>query len=204
LPEAAAVGTTTSIHRLPPPVVEGGLGLAAALAGRRTNRELSPEPLSDTEIGQLLWAAQGVTHEDGRRTSPSASALFALEVHVATGAGLAHYRPKEHALETVREADLRPALEDATGGQPFVGSAPLVVIISAVAARLEPRHGPERAVRYADFEAGHAGQGLLLQAVALGLAGVPVGSFDDAAVARLLGLPGDTVPRYLFAIGRPA
>jgi nitroreductase len=59
-------------------------------------------------------------------------------------------------------------------------------------------------VRYADFEAGHAGQNLLLQAVALDLGAVPIGSFDDAAVCRLLELPAGEKPRYLFAVGRPA
>ena len=71
-----------------------------------------------------------------------------------------------------------------------------------MADRLVGRHGPERAVRYAAFEAGHAGQNLLLQAVALDLGSVPVGSFRDDEVSRLLELPADEAPLYLFAVGR--
>ncbi len=41
-------------------------------------------------------------------------------------------------------------------------------------------------------------------ATALGLAGVPVGAFDDNAVMDLLGLPADHRPLYLLPIGRPA
>jgi nitroreductase len=101
------------------------------------------------------------------------------------------------------DADMRPSLQEASGGQPFVGTAPLVVVFSIVPGRISGKHGEERGLRYSDFEAGHAGQNLLLQAVALNLAGVPIGSFDDTAVCRLLELPDGENPRYLFAIGRP-
>jgi SagB-type dehydrogenase family enzyme len=188
---------------LPEPRLEGSMALEAALARRRTIRELAAEPLTEAEVGQLLWAAQGITHDEVRRTAPSASALFALEVYVATAAGAAHYQPERHALERRSDVDLRPALQAATGDQPFVSTAPLVVLICAVPERLVGRHGPERAVRYAAFEAGHAGQNLLLQAVALGLGAVPIGSFRDAEVSRLLDLPAGEEPLYLFAVGRP-
>jgi SagB-type dehydrogenase family enzyme len=192
------------ISQLPAPQTDGGMTLAAALAMRRTIRELAPEPLGDAEVGQLLWAAQGITHDEGRRTAPSASSLFALELYAATADGLARYVPDGHRLERRSTEDLRAALQAASGEQPFVGAAPLVVVVCTVTARLSGRHGPERAVRYADFEVGHAGQNLLLQATALGLAGVPVGSFDDEAVARVLDLPAGEVARYLFAVGRPS
>ena len=38
----------------------------------------------------------------------------------------------------------------------------------------------------------------------LDLGAVPLGSFDDTAVCRLIGLPDGEAPRYLFAVGRPA
>jgi SagB-type dehydrogenase family enzyme len=187
---------------LPAPRLDGSMALEATLARRRTIRELAPHPLTEAEIGQLLWAAQGITHDEVRRAAPSASSLFPLEVYIATQAGLAHYLPGPHALEQVSSVDLRPALQAATGEQPFMATAPLIVVICAVADRLVGRHGPERAVRYAAFEAGHAGQNLLLQAVALDLGSVPVGSFRDDEISRLLELPADEAPLYLFAVGR--
>ncbi len=44
---------------------------------------------------------------------------------------------------------------------------------------------------------------LLLTAVALGLGAVTVGSFGDAEVARVLGLPAAEAPRYIIAVGEP-
>ena len=180
------------------------MSLEAALAGRQTVREFEPHALTVDEIGQLLWAAQGVTHAETKRTAPSASGLNALETYVISAEGISRYVPAQHALEPLHDGDVRAMLEEATGGQTFVGSAPLVIAFSIVPGRISGRHGDERGVRYADFEAGHAGQNLLLQAVALDLGGVPVGSFDDTAVCRLLELPDGEKPRYLFALGRPA
>jgi nitroreductase len=54
------------------------------------------------------------------------------------------------------------------------------------------------------LEAGHAAQSLLLQAVALGLGGVPIGAFDDDGVQRVLGLAQGEEPVYLIPIGHPA
>jgi SagB-type dehydrogenase family enzyme len=180
------------------------MALEAALAARHTIRHFQPHPLSDAEVGQLLWAAQGVTHEGRKRTAPSASGLLGLETYVATAAGLDRYQPEQHALEPVGDVDLREQLQAASGDQSFVGTAPLIVIFAIVPDRMAGRHGPERAVRYADFEAGHAGQNLLLQVVALDLGGVPIGSFDDERMNALLELPEGQETRYLFAIGSPA
>ena len=58
--------------------------------------------------------------------------------------------------------------------------------------------------RYVHLEAGHAAQNLLLQATALGLAAVPVGAFDDAGVAGVIGLPAEQAPLYLIPVGHPA
>ena len=178
-------------------------GARSHARSRHTAREFQPTPLTSDEIGQLLWAAQGVTHGEAKRTAPSASGLNALETYVITAEGIERYRPLEHALEPLHDGDVRPELQEAAGGQPFVGTAPLIVAFSIVPGRISPMHGEDRGVRYSDFEAGHAGQNLLLQAVALDLGGVPLGSFDDRAVCRLLELPDGEKPRYLFALGRP-
>lgn len=196
--------TKRPTQALPRPRTDSSMTLEAALAARHTVRDFQAHALTDDEIGQLLWAAQGVTHADGKRTAPSASNLKALETYVITEAGISRYLADEHALQPLHDGDVRGRLQEATGGQPFVGSAPLVVAFSIVPGRVSSRHGDERGVRYSDFEAGHAGQNLLLQATALDLGGVPIGSFDDSAVCRLLELPDGEKPRYLFALGRPA
>ena len=58
-------------------------------------------------------------------------------------------------------------------------------------------------MRYVPMDIGHAAQNMLLQAVALGLAAVPVGAFTDAAVSQALALPRREVPMVLTPVGYP-
>jgi SagB-type dehydrogenase family enzyme len=179
------------------------MSLERALASRRSVREFTSEALTLEEISQLLWATQGITASWGGRTAPSAGALYPLEVYVATEDGLSHYLPEGHRLEVVSAADVRASLAKAAYGQSAAAQAPAVFAITAVPARTAAKYG-ERAERYVQLEAGHAAQNLLLQAVALDLAAVPMGAFSDEQVARVLALPSGCVPLYLIPMGHAA
>jgi SagB-type dehydrogenase family enzyme len=178
------------------------MALEDAMERRRSVRAFTRTPLTQAEIGQLLWAAQGVTADWGGRTAPSAGALYPLDVYAITQDRTLHYLPDPHQAQAVVESDLRPDLMAAAGGQEAVGAAPLVVAVIGVPARTATRYG-DRASRYVDLEAGHATQNLLLQAVALDLGAVPIGAFDDDDVARVLTLPHGHEPRYLIPVGHP-
>ena len=200
---SAAPAPAASPVALPAPKLAGSLSLEEALARRRSVRSFSPRALTAAEVGQLLWAAQGVTDEQGRRTAPSAGATYPLEVYAVTPEGVSRYLPGEHALRPVRAGDVRPELGAAALGQESVASAPLVVVISGVVARMAARYG-SRADRYVWLEAGHAAQNVLLQAVALDLGAVPIGAFDDDRVRAVVGAPADEAPLYLVPVGHPA
>ena len=191
-----------AVQRLPAPRETGTMSVEEALARRRSIREFRPDALDDATVGQLLWAAQGITDPAGHRTAPSAGALYPLELYVASARGVHWYRPEIHGLELVGRADRRPDLGLAALGQEVVASAPLIIVITAVLERTAARYG-DRAERYVALEAGHAAQDVLLQATALGLGAVPVGAFDDSTVRRVLELPGDRLPLYLIPVGRP-
>ena len=202
----AVPGTSPDVWReveaLPSPRIDGPGSLEAALHGRRSVRSFAGTPLTVEELGQLLWAAQGVTDEAGHRTAPSAGATYPLELDVVTPDGLARYLPDGHRLAWRGDADLRAALADAAQGQAAVLEAPLVIVVSGVVDRTAVRYGA-RAERYVAMEAGHAAQNLLLEAVSLDLGAVLVGAFDDEAVRRLLGLADGEVPLYLVPVGHP-
>lgn len=188
---------------LPAPQTDGELSVEAAIEERRSIRSFADEPLTMEQIGQLAWAAQGITDEArGLRAPPSAGATYPLEVYMVTADGVGHYLPEQHALAMVAGDDRRAALAQAALGQGFVAEAPLVVAVAAVYQRTAARYGP-RAERYVHMEVGHLGQNVHLQAVALGLGSVPVGAFDDDAVAQALNLPADHAPLYLIPVGHP-
>ncbi len=187
---------------LPPPDLQGAIPLERAIAARRSVREFEDGPLDERRLSQLLWATQGVTGADGLRAAPSAGALYPLELYVATNTGLQHYDPAHHALDAVGTRDLRPSMCRAALEQASIRQAPAVFVIAAVYARTARQYG-EWSVRYVDMEIGHAAQNLLLQAVALGLAGVPIAAFHEDRMRSALGLPEHEEPRYLIPVGRP-
>jgi len=188
---------------LPPPAVAGAGSLADALSRRRSVREYARTPLDLADMSQLLWATQGVTSSVGQRSAPSAGGLYPLEVYVVTGRGRYHYDPYRHRLEVLGTEDVRGELSRAANSQQAVEEAAAAFVLAAVYSRTSQKYG-DRAERYVKFEAGHAAQNLLLQAVSLGLGGVPIGAFHDGHVQRILRLPSDHEPLYLILVGHPA
>jgi SagB-type dehydrogenase family enzyme len=186
---------------LPPPALVGDTSLEELLALRRSVRQYDDQPLTTAELGQLLWAAQGITSEDGLRTAPSAGALYPLEIYLATAEGVFHYDPQNHQLLVVSQNDARTDLYAAARRQNPVRQAPAVFIVTAVYERTAEQFGDERTPRYVHLEAGHAAQNLLLQAVALDLGAVSIGGFTDKEVQEALGLPADHQPLYLIPVG---
>jgi hypothetical protein len=74
-----------------------------ALAARHSNRNISPQPLPEQQISDLLWAVWGVNRPDGRHTAPSANNRQEVAVYVVMSSGVWAYEPAEHRL--VRKVD---------------------------------------------------------------------------------------------------
>jgi SagB-type dehydrogenase family enzyme len=193
---------------LPPPALDGDVSVETAMRKRRSIRRYRSMELSLTQISQILWSAQGLTHPGGFRTVPSAGALYPLEIYLVAGkvedlvAGVYHYRPQGHTISLAITGDQRPVLGTAALGQLMVGSAAAVLVICAVYQRMTRKYG-RRGTQYVHMEAGHAGQNIALQCVALGLGSVMLGAFIDEQVQHVIGAQPDEQPLYLIPIGFP-
>jgi SagB-type dehydrogenase family enzyme len=214
LPLLALAGGETAVGRsdsqqvqLPEPRSQGELSVEEALRKRRSIREYAPGSLKLEDVAQILWAAQGITHQAGYRTAPSAGALYPLEVYLVAGdvsdlpPGVYRYRPRQHDLVLVKSGDMRRPLFSAALRQECIRDAPAVLAIAGVYERTVRKYG-KRAHRYVQMEVGHAAQNVYLQAVASGLATVIVGAFDDGDVQKILGLHEDHEPLALMPLGR--
>lgn len=194
-------GFDASPRTLPGPRRASGASLAHVLATRRSRREFEARALGDDELGQLLWAGQGVI--DDHRTAPSAGALYPITLRVVDATGVWRYDPAHHAAVRELDGDRRAELHAPRADTGDARLPPAILAITADIAAVAARYG-RRAERYATLEAGHVAQNILLQATALGLAAVPIGAFDDAAVVHALGLPAGATPLYLIPVGWPA
>lgn len=191
------------VEALPAPGLSGGTSLTQALRSRRSVRTFTSTPLTRSELGDLLWAAQGVTHDVVRRTAPSAGALYPLEIYAVQPADAWHYLPSGHRVERWPTRTAWPTLVAGTVSHEAVASAPAALVIVGVVERMRVKYGGD-AVRYVAMEAGHAAQNVLLQAVGLSLGAVPLGALDQQAVAEALTTSEDETAYYVIAVGHPA
>jgi SagB-type dehydrogenase family enzyme len=197
---------------LPPPSQKGSVSLEEAIARRRSIRDFTPEPISQSQLSQILWATQGISNTRERyRTVPSAGATYPLEIFVVCGRnsiagiddGIYHYNIDSHSLTRHYKGDVRLELAGAALDQEFIYEAPVDIVICAVYERTTGRYG-SRGERYVHMEVGHAGQNIYLQATAVGLSTVAIGAFDDEQVRQVLRLDEQFKPLYIMPVGKPA
>ncbi len=200
----ARVDSADSLIILPKPDTIGEVTVEQTLLHRRSVRSYANKPLSLNDVSQLLWAAQGKTEKTYGRTAPSAGATYPMEVFLLAGAvngldsGIYQYLSEKHALIPVKAGDFRSLLAGAALGQTCISDAPAVIVLTCDYKRTTSRYG-DRGFRYVHMEAGHIGQNVSLQAVALGMGTVMIGAFTDSAVQRVLGTKYE--PLYIIPVG---
>lgn len=191
---------------LPSPNKKGSVSVETALAARRSVREYKKQSLTLTELGQLLWAAQGVTSSDGKRTAPSAMHRYPLEIAVVAQnidglpCGAYRYLPAKHALETLVLTEPGARLLARATPQAQVQNAPAVFVIAAVYERMG--QGAQNHT-WTDYEAGLASENLLLQAVSLNLGAVVTGGIDAAIVKQAVKFSGGEQVIVVIPVGHP-
>jgi SagB-type dehydrogenase family enzyme len=197
---------------LPPSSQKGSVSLEETIARRRSVRDFTPEPISQAQLSQILWAAQGTSDTwEKLRTVPSAGATYPLEIFVACGRngveaiddGVYHYNIDSHSLTRHYAGDVRLELARAALDEESIYEAPVDIVICALYERTSMRYGT-RGERYVHMEVGHAGQNIYLQAAALGLVTVAIGAFHDEPVRQVLRLDKQYRPLYIMPVGKPA
>ena len=145
-----------------------------AAKNRRSVRAFKSEAVPEDMLVRILEAIN---------LAPSAGNLQSYEIYL------------------VRDAERKAALMTAARGQVFVEQAPIVLVFCANARRAEERYGMRGIDLYAVQDASIACTFAMLAATTLGLASTWVGSFSEAQVSHLLGLPEDQRPVALLPIG---
>jgi SagB-type dehydrogenase family enzyme len=188
--------------RLPPPKTKSAVSLEEAIAKRHSIRSFSNKDLTEEQISQLLWAAQGITSGESShafRAAPSAGALYPIDVYLVGKNGLFRYLPQGHKIELLNEKDLRKNLSSAALGQLSVNDAAVDLVICGIPSRITGKYG-ERGIKYMYMEAGHIAQNIHLEATALGLGSVPVGAFNDKLADECLIYPRVAMCSILFPL----
>ena len=187
--------------QLPKPQLKGIKSLEECIYERESVRHYKDKKIEIEKISQILWSAQG--KKGYKRTVPSAGATYPLEIYVTLkDKGYFHYNFEKHILEFISDKDLSKKLAGASWDQNFIAEAYMNIIICAIFSRTTQRYG-QRGIRYVFIEVGHCAQNVHLEAVALGLASVPIGAYEDDRVKEVLNLPKKVEPLYIIPLAYP-
>jgi SagB-type dehydrogenase family enzyme len=170
--------------QLPKPQMEGGKPLMQVLKERQTTRTFAADSLPMQVLSNLLWAGFGINRpETDGRTAPSAMNWQEIDIYVATAEGLYLYDAKTVSLKPILSEDIRAK----TGGQPFVGKAPVNLIFVADNAKAK-RTNVEDQNFYSAADCGFISQNIYLFCASEGLGTVVRGSVDRENLAKLMKL----------------
>lgn len=160
-----------------------------ALSARRTERAFSNDNLTNQQIADLLWAANGVNRAgDGKRTAPSARNAQEIDVYLFTPVAIYRYEAVSHSLKLVKEGDFRTS----AGTQPFYSAASVAISLVVDFGKMEGFDEEAKAF-YSATDVGYVSQNIYLYCAAENLGTVVCGSVDREAVAKLLGIQNGKV-----------
>lgn len=190
----------------PTPNFDGEISVEKAIKLRRSIRSYKQEPLTMAQVGQVLWAAQGITSNDGFRTAPSAGATYPLEIYLIAGkvvdltSGIYKYLNKDHAIIKISDGDKRAELSDAALSQEWIKEAPIAIVVCGIYERTSKKYG-DNASKYVHMEVGCVAQNVYLQATALGLGTTFVGAGEEEKIASVLHLDKNEHALCILPVG---
>ena len=180
-----------SIIQLMEPDKTFDVSLMQAFSDRMSRREFSDKQISLEELSNLLWAANGINREDGRRTAPSAVNSQDIDIYVCMASGAYLYEAKESKLNRITTEDLRLAV----AAQQQV-EAPVFLVMVADVSRYPEGLASQREVveKLACMDAGYVSGNIGLFCSAAQLATVPRASMDKEALTKALNLTDSQIP----------
>ena len=188
--------------------------IAAPARGPRTEAGADVAPSLAT-LSRVLHLSAGITkrrrHPGGEvyfRAYPNTGALHHIDLYLVTRelpdlpAGVYHFGPHDFALRRLRAGDWRGVLVEASGGDPDLAHAPVLLASASTYWRNAWKY-QARAYRHCFWDAGTLHANLLAIAEAEGLEPRVVLGFTDRPVEALLGLdPTREGALTLVSLGR--
>lgn len=193
---AAAMAQQAGDITLPKPNLERGCKVMKALADRHSSRECDGRELSQSDLADLLWAANGISRADGKRTAPSAMNRQDIDVYVVTKDGAYLYDAKEGKLVLVAEGDHRSVV---ASGQSFVNTFPVSLVLVSDLSRFGKTDDRTRLM--AAVDAGCVSQNISLFCSGCGLVTVPRATMDNARLSEVLKLKPEQLPLMNHPVG---
>jgi SagB-type dehydrogenase family enzyme len=200
--------------KLPREIAQTGAAALEAIGSIAALSDLEAKPTLD-QLASILFYSAGVTKEKTYpggtihfRAAACAGALYPTEIYVVCsdleglGTGVYHFNPGDFALRQLREGDYRNILARATGSQPGIIHAPVILVYTAISWRSTWKYR-DRAYRYHFWDNGMIAANALAMAAAHRLPAELVMGFVESEVNRLVGIDGTReLALSLLALGK--
>lgn len=190
--------------RLKAPQKDRGLAFMTTLAVKASSREWSDRDLSDQDLANLLWAANGLNRpEEGKFTASSAMNAHEVGVYVIMRSGIFLYEAERHMMKKIKDGDLRAKVMPPRPPSPGHRAMPTPALYLVLAADTSKfRVGSEEKRReWGAIDTGIVSQNISLFCAATGLKTRPMASMDREAIADLLGLTDTQFPMLHHPVG---
>ena len=168
------------------------ISVTQALQQRKSDRNFIDVDLTSAQIAKVLWAANGINRDDGKRVNPAAMGVYSVEVYAVTREGIYLYDADNNKLNLIAKGDYRSTT---TTGQGFVAKAALnLVYVETPDAWANARHTPpprERQITYANITVGAMVQSVALIAETESLGNCVRGSINRDEFRKVAKLADD-------------
>lgn len=172
--------------KLNEPLKTGGVSVMEAFANRQSSSEFADRELSIQDLSSLLWAANGINRENGKKTAPSAQNSQDIDVYVALPKAVYRFDAQANNLILIAEGDYRGL----AGGKKDNPLPPSILYIVADASKYTPSayNTMEHITNMNKVDAGIVSQNISIFCSGMGLGTKPRAQMNHAELKKALKL----------------
>lgn len=177
---------SSSNIQLNDPVKTGGLSVMEAFANRQSSSEFADKELSMQDLSNLLWAANGINRENGKKTAPSAQNSQDIDIYVALPKAVYKFDAQSNNLVFIAEGDYRSL----AGGKKDTPLPPSILYLVADASKYKPSayNTMEHITDMNKVDAGIVSQNISVFCSGMGLGTKPRAQMNHAELKKVLKL----------------
>lgn len=168
------------------PAKTGGTSIMEAFALRQSNMAYIEKELNLSDLSNLLWAANGINRENGKKTAPSAQNSQDIDIYVSLPKAVYKYDAANNNLELVAEGDYRSL----AGGRKEGAEPPCILYLVADASKYKTSayNTVEHRTNMGKVDAGIVSQNISLYCAGMGLGTKPRAQMNHEELTKALKL----------------
>ncbi len=173
--------------------------LITAFQLRKSTKSFSTKEISFEDLSTILWAANGINREDGKRTAPSSYGKYYIDLYVVSNTGIYRYDANKHELAFIAGENVKKQIAK----QKYVGEASHIIVLAVDLSKFHPSTKEKAKMPFAYATAGCIAQNVYLITNALNLGASFVFNIRPEVIRERLRLKDDQTPLCVMPIGYP-